>query len=82
MAMTPTPANDGLVWVDPKTPKICATCIWAAEVSDGHICLRTTSVKKPLLVMVNLYANSAKCPFWQKGAELQTEADRQRLLGH
>lgn len=71
-------AKVNLVYADPKTPKICATCIHTAQVGDGAwICLKRTKVKdpeqggQPYLVVVNLYANAAQCFYWQKGAELQ-----------
>lgn len=66
--------KDELVWVDSKTPKICATCINVTQVGDGNwICLKRTKVNPPFLVAVNLYANSATCEFWKKGGELSPQ---------
>jgi hypothetical protein len=69
-----------LVYFDPKTPKICATCLFAAEAGDKQwICLKRTKVcdpehgNGPFLVAVHLYANAANCSFWTKGAELVNE---------
>jgi hypothetical protein len=70
--------KQSIIWHDPRTPKICATCVHPAQVGDGEwICLKRTKVKdethggQPFLVAINLYANAAKCFYWEKGAELE-----------
>ena len=78
MRPDPRAKSEPLVYLDPRTPKICATCLYCAQAGDEQwICLKRTKVRdpehenQPYLVVVNIYANAAQCFFWAKGAELQ-----------
>lgn len=74
-------AESEIVWFDPKTPKICATCVNIAMLGDGeYICLRQSSVKNPFLFHISPYNNASACALWEKGSELDTGKSEKKQL--